>query len=65
MASVTSLSSLGKPSVIPPCTKANIQILQQDWGGRGGGGKTSDSGYILKVEPIRFADGLDMGWSQV
>lgn len=65
MASVTSLSSPGKPSVIPPCTKAKIQILQQDWGDWGGGGKPSDSGYILKVEPIRFVDVLDMGWSQV
>lgn len=35
MASVTSLSSPRKPSVILPCTKAQIQILQQDWGGLG------------------------------
>lgn len=30
----------------------------------GSRGKWLDSGYMLKVEPVGFADGLDVGWER-
>lgn len=34
------------------------------WCSSGGGEKRSDSGYILKMELMGFADGRDVGWRE-
>lgn len=52
--------------MILPVQRMRCKYFSIGWDGSSGDGRRQpDSGCILKAAPIRFVDGLGVGWRQV